>query len=68
MQKKSQQSPSKPLPAEGFIGTDDVLRMVPFSKGTLRNRVADGSFPAPRKVGRLSFWDVATVRKFVEGV
>jgi predicted DNA-binding transcriptional regulator AlpA len=67
MQKQSKASHSEPLPAEGLIGAKDVLRMVPFSIGTLRNRVADGTFPKPRKIGHLNFWDVATVRKFVEG-
>jgi len=37
---------------EGFIDADELLRRVPFSRGTLRNRMKAGKLPYIRLDGR----------------
>lgn len=55
------------LPADGFIGCRQLLKIVPFSFSTLTRRCADGSFPAPVKISpRRNAWPVAAVRDWIE--
>lgn len=39
--------------------------VLPFSAATLWRRVADGSFPAPLKMGRITAWRVSDVRAWL---
>jgi len=41
-----------------------VLRV---SRGTIYNHVKSGALPAPKKIGRQCRWNVAEVRKLIEG-
>jgi predicted DNA-binding transcriptional regulator AlpA len=54
------------LPAEGFVRVEQLLEIFPFSKASLRRRIADHSWPAPTFIGRTRVWPVATIRKFIE--
>lgn len=44
---------------------EEVLRLVKLSRRTLFRRVKDGSFPQPRKVGRILLWRQAEVEGWV---
>lgn len=65
MQNDKQQITPKALPPEGLVDIHEVAAAMKMSAGSVRNRIKDGSFPAPRKIGRLARWDVSTVRKFL---
>jgi len=45
--------------AEAMIDVREVADMFRCSPRTVYNRVADGSFPLPVKIGRLTRWDRA---------
>lgn len=53
-----------PLPGEpaGFLDADALLQRVPFSRGTLRNRMKDGTIPFIRAGGRRIIFDWPSVR------
>lgn len=56
------------LPNDGYVRLKQLLpAVVPFSPATFWRRVADGSFPAPTKLGeRVTAWRVRDVRKWLE--
>lgn len=53
---------SQLVPSPRRPGAPTVL---PFSSATLWRRVADGSFPAPLKIGRVTAWKVSDVRAWL---
>jgi len=53
---------SQLVPSPNRPGAPTVL---PFSPATLWRRVADGSFPAPLKIGRVTAWKVLDVRAWL---
>lgn len=53
---------SQLVPNKRYPGAPTVL---PFSQATLWRRVADGSFPAPVRMGRITAWKVSDVRAWL---
>ena len=51
----AQASFAKPLP-DALLTADEVAAMFNVDARTIRRRVADGTFPAPVKVGRSVRW------------
>jgi hypothetical protein len=47
---------------DGFLSTDDLLKRVPISRGTLNNRMKDGTIPFI-KLGHRVVFDWATVQE-----
>lgn len=55
------------LPAQGWIRERAVLGVVPFGRTKLREEIAAGRFPAPRKFSeRVIAWDSAAVLQWIE--
>lgn len=50
------------VPNKRYPGAPTVL---PFSAATLWRRVADGSFPAPVRMGRITAWKVGDLRAWL---
>lgn len=54
------------LPAEGWVREPVVLSVVPFGRTKLRQEVAAGRFPAPKKFStRMVAWDAVAVRRWI---
>ncbi len=51
---------------EGLLGWPQVLALVPLSKRDLQRRVAAGSFPQPRKLGRRALFVASEICAFIE--
>lgn len=55
------------LPAQGWIRERAVLGVVPFGRTKLREEIAAGRFPAPRKFSeRVIAWDSAAVLRWID--
>jgi predicted DNA-binding transcriptional regulator AlpA len=55
------------LPPTGWVREHVVLAHVPFGRTKLRQEVAAGRFPAPRKFGeRVIAYDAAAVHQWVQ--
>lgn len=54
------------LPATAWLTLDDVLAYVPVSRRAWYRGIKAGMFPAPSKVGRLSFWKARDIRNLLE--
>jgi predicted DNA-binding transcriptional regulator AlpA len=55
------------LPANGWVRERAVLAVVPFARTKLREEIAAGRFPAPRKFGeRLVAWDAQAVHAWID--
>lgn len=46
----------------------EVLEMTRLSKSTIYKLIADGTFPAPVKVGRSSMWKYSAVLSWIDGL
>lgn len=54
------------LPDGAFVRERVLLEQVlPFSRPTLWRRVKDGTFPAPKKFGAVTAWNVGAVRAYL---
>lgn len=51
------------LDEKGRLGTAQVLAISNWSDSTLRNRIAAGQFPAPKKDGRFNYWTTNEARE-----
>lgn len=58
---------TKELPAEGMVDIGQLAAVLRVSRGTIYNHVKSGALPAPKKIGRQCRWNVAEVRKLIEG-
>jgi prophage regulatory protein len=54
------------LPASAWLNVEDVLRYVPVSRAGWFRGVRSGAFPAPAKVGHLSFWKARDIRVLLD--
>ncbi len=54
------------LPREGFARPAQAAHALGVSRGTLYNRVKDGSLPAPIKDGRLTLFPVEVIRDYIK--
>jgi predicted DNA-binding transcriptional regulator AlpA len=43
-----------------------VQELFPVSQATIYNKIKDGTFPAPHKIGRSSFWKLTEVEDFLK--
>ena len=60
---------SKPLtlPPTGWVRKPVVLQVVPFGSSKLRQEIAAGRFPAPRKFSeRVLAWDAEAVHTWID--
>ncbi len=60
---------SKPLtlPTAGWVREPTVLAVVPFGRTKLRQEVAAGRFPAPKKFSeRVVAWDAASIHAWID--
>lgn len=54
------------LPAQGWVREPVVLTVVPFGRTKLRQEIAAGRFPAPKKFSeRMVAWDAAAVHQWI---
>lgn len=53
------------LPPEGFARKPAVLFATGLGHSKFYEMIKQGEFPAPRKVGRASLWDVTAVREWI---
>lgn len=58
-------SPDFTLPAEGRIRVSEFLKVLPFGKGTLYNRIKAGMAPPGRLDVNIRSWDVREVRAYL---
>lgn len=59
---------SKPvaLPLEGWVREPVVLTVTPFGRTKLREEIAAGRFPAPKKFSeRVVAWDAQKIREWI---
>ena len=55
------------LPSTGWVREPVVLTVVPFGRTKLREEIAAGRFPAPRKFSeRVVAWDAQAVHHWIE--
>lgn len=55
------------LPSTGWVREPVVLAVTPFGRTKLRQEIAAGRFPAPRKFSeRLVAWDAQAVHGWIE--
>lgn len=55
------------LPPAGWVREPTVLAVVPFKRTKLRQEIAAGRFPAPRKFSeRVVAWDAALIHRWIE--
>lgn len=55
------------LPKTGFVRERQLLKLIPFSHGTLWAKVKKGEFPAPIKLSaRITAWDAESVRAWLD--
>lgn len=64
------QNPNSELLQPGcYVRQSVLLKVIPFSSATLWRKVADGSFPAPVKLGpRITAWAVKAIRQWMATV
>ncbi len=61
----SQKPNTEVLQPGSYVRQSELLKALPFSPATLWRKVADGSFPAPVKLGpRITAWDVNRVLRW----
>lgn len=48
-----------------LMEVSEVERYVHMSRSTIYRRAKEGSFPKPRKIGRLVFWSRADVQRWM---
>ena len=51
--------------AERLIRLPEVLTLTGLPKSTFYNMVRQGRFPKPQKMGRISFWRMSDVNRFI---
>ncbi len=64
---------SNQLPAEGYVrewqlvgsAKRGIVGVLPFGRTTFRQKIKDGNAPAPKKMGRISAWDVKDIRAYL---
>lgn len=56
------QPPLIPLDQPGRLLTRHVLALSGWSHSKLHQKLREGTFPAPKKDGRLNYWTTETVR------
>lgn len=55
------------LPSTGWVREPVVLTVVPFGRTKLRQEIAAGRFPAPRKFSeRVIAWDAQAVHDWID--
>lgn len=52
--------------SDWFIRFDEVQEIGKLSRTSIYAKIADGSFPAPVKIGRASRWSAAEIRDWIE--
>lgn len=57
-----------PLPTEGFIRLPQCLSYSGLCRTAFYSFVASGLAPKPRKVGRVSLWEVGEFREFLRKI
>jgi len=65
---EEKQDRQRTLPQVGYLRLKEVLALIPVSKSTWYQGVADGRYPKPtKKLGaRISAWDVRDIRLLLE--
>lgn len=54
------------LPAEGFVRSNDVLKVIPMSRAAFCLSVKNGLFPQPVRLGeRMVAWRVDDIRAYI---
>lgn len=54
------------LPTTGWVREPSVLAVVPFRRTKLREEIAAGRFPAPKRFSpRVVAWDAAAVHRWI---
>ncbi len=56
------------LPETGFVRMKQLIRLIPVTKVHIYNEIRGKRFPAPIKVGKMSFWRVEDVRAYIENL
>ena len=51
---------------KGYYRLYDVLKLIPVKKSTWYAGVKTGRFPAPLKMGRMSFWKVEDIERLMD--
>lgn len=59
----SVKTPRIPLDMPGRYNTGNILAVTGWSRSTLYNRIATKRFPAPKKDGKMNYWDTPVVRE-----
>ena len=49
-----------------LISIADVLALIPVSRGTLYNRMAEPDFPKPVRIGGRIFWKSEEIDAYIE--
>ena len=49
-----------------LISIADVLALIPVSRGTLYNRMAEPDFPRPVKIGGRVFWKSEEIESYID--
>ena len=49
-----------------LISIADVLALIPVSRGTLYNRMAEPDFPKPVRIGGRVFWKSEEIDAYIE--
>jgi predicted DNA-binding transcriptional regulator AlpA len=49
-----------------LISIADVLALIPISRGTLYNRMAEPDFPRPVKIGGRVFWKAEEIQAYID--
>lgn len=58
-----------PVPAldDRIIRLDEVMHRAGIKRATIYKHIADGRFPAPRKIGSASGWKLSEINAWVSG-
>jgi predicted DNA-binding transcriptional regulator AlpA len=61
-------TPDDGLPPSGFVRLPEVLKLIPVSRSTWYQGIAEGRFPAPTKRfgPRLALWSVKDIRALID--
>ena len=53
----------------GFLRVNQILRdYLPMSKTTFYQKIREGVFPAPKKFGKISFWERGAILRVVQEI
>lgn len=53
---------------KGFLRLKDVLKLIPVRTTCWYEGIKTGRFPAPIKMGRMSFWKVEDIERLMEEI